>query len=95
MATECIPVRSFRGIFVFYLSIYVCILPHALADILGDTSLSGSTGILCEWVGHSLEEVLLQVHKQFCKRDIDGHLPIFESDSRLQRRSRLKMFTYV
>ena len=37
-------------------------------------SVSGSTGILCELVGHSLKEVLPQVHKQFCKRDIDVRL---------------------
>ena len=46
----------------------------------GDKSLSGSTGIFCGWVGRSFEEVLLQVHKQFCKRDIDGHLPVFAQE---------------
>ena len=46
----------------------------------GDKSLSGSTGIFCGWVGCSLEEVLPQVHKQFCKRDIDGHLPVFAQE---------------
>ena len=46
----------------------------------GDKSLSVSIGILCWWVGHSLEEVLLQVHRQFCKRDIDGHLPVFAQE---------------
>ena len=46
----------------------------------GDKSLSGSTRLLCEWVGHSLEEVLPQVLKQFCRRDIDGHLPVFAQE---------------
>ena len=46
----------------------------------GDKSLSGSTEILCEWVGHSLGEVLPQVHKQICRRDIDGHLPVFAQE---------------
>ena len=48
----------------------------------GDKSLSGNTGILCKWVGHSLKEVLPQIHKQFYRRDIDGHLPIFRLCSR-------------